>query len=85
MNINLHIERLVLDGVALAPGQRNVLQAVVAAELMRRLSVGGLSPELTGGGGLPSVPANAIQLSSPFSPHDLGKRIASSVYSGICK
>jgi len=35
MNINLHIERLVLDGVNIAPRQRHLLQASGETELTR--------------------------------------------------
>ena len=33
MNVNLHIERLVLDGIPLGPGQRPQLRAAVEAEV----------------------------------------------------
>jgi len=86
MNINLHIERLVLDGVNIAPGQRPLVQAAVESELTRLLTAGGLSPDLTGGGALHRVSANAIQLnSSAGGPADLGRQIASSIYGGIGK
>jgi len=85
MNINLHIERLVLDGVNIAPGQRHLVQAAVATELTRLLTAGGLSQALTGGGALHRVSANAIQLNSGAGPVDLGRQIAGSVYGGIGK
>ena len=83
MNINLHIERLILDGVDIAPGQRPLMQAAVEAELTRLLTVGGLSPALTRGGALHRVSVNAIQLTSGAGPADLGRQIAGSVYGGI--
>ena len=85
MNINLHIERLVLDGLDIASGQRPLVQAAVEAELTRLLTAGGLSPALTGGGALHRVSANAIQLTSGAGPADLGRQIAGSVYGGIGK
>jgi hypothetical protein len=85
MNVNLHIERLVLDGVDIAPGQRPLVQAAVEAELARLLAAGGLSPALTEGGALHRVPANAIQLNSGADSADLGRQIAGSVYGGIGK
>ncbi len=42
MNINLHIERLVLDGITLSPGESPLLKAAVEAELTRLLMSGGV-------------------------------------------
>ena len=85
MNINLHIERLILDGVDIPSGQRPLVQAAVEAELTRLLTAGGLSPALTGGGTLHRVSTNAIQLTNDAGPTDLGRQIAGSVYGGIGK
>jgi hypothetical protein len=38
MNISVHIERLVLDGLFVSHGQRPLLQAAVEAELTRLLT-----------------------------------------------
>ena len=83
MNIKLHIERLVLDGVNIAPGQRHVLQASVETELTRLLTVGGLSPSLAQGTALPRISAGGIQLTAGNNPTQLGQQIAQSVYGGI--
>ena len=85
MNINLHIERLVLDGVDTAPGQRHLLRAAVEAELTRLLSEGGLAQELSGGGALPRIASPAIQLNGGNGPTPLGQKIAGAVYGGIGK
>jgi hypothetical protein len=85
MNINLHIERLVLDGVPLAPGGRVLLQAAVEAELTRLLASGGLSDALQSGGALYNVKTTGIQLGSDGSPARLGEQIAGAVYGGIGK
>lgn len=82
MNINLHIERLVLDGVNIAPGQRHLLQASVETELTRMLTEGGLSPSLAQGINLSRVSANGIQLTGN-NPTQIGRQIAQSVYGGI--
>jgi len=83
MNINLHIERLILDGVNVAPGQRHLLQATITAELTRILAEGGLSPNLAQGVALPRVPASDIQLNNVNNPAQLGRQVAESVYRGI--
>jgi hypothetical protein len=82
MNINLHIERLVLDGVNIAPGQRHLLQASVETELARMLMDGGLSPGLAQGSDLPRLSTSGIQLTGN-NPVQIGRQIAESVYGGI--
>ena len=83
MNINLHIERLVLDGIQIAPEQRPVLQAAVENELSRLLTQRGLSPSLAQGVAVPRLSARDMQMASASSPAELGQRIAQSVYGGI--
>jgi hypothetical protein len=83
MNINVNIERLILDGVSVSHAQRPLLQAAVEAELGRLLSEGGLGTELRSGSALPSVPATPIQLSPDGNPTQWGQQIAQSVYRGI--
>jgi hypothetical protein len=82
MNINLHIERLVLDGVNLAPGQRQLLQASVETELTRLLTAGGLSANLAQGTALPRLSTSGIQMTGN-NPTQMGRQIAQSVYGGI--
>lgn len=82
MNINLHIERLVLDGITLAPDQRHVLQASVEAELIRLLTDGGLSPSFAQGMAVPRISTDSIQLTSN-NLMQIGQQVAQSVYGGI--
>lgn len=84
MNINLHIERLVLDGVNIAPHQGPLLQQALQTELTRLLATGGLSDGLTRGIALPRLSASNIQLTDN-NPTQLGRQIAQSVYGGIGK
>lgn len=83
MNITLHIERLVLDGVNIAPGQHHVLQTSVETELIRLLTDGGLSPSLAQGTAVPRISTDGIQLTAGDNPTQLGQHIAQSVYRGI--
>ena len=83
MQIELHIERLVLDGIPVSPRDRGALQASVETELTRLLTEGGLSTDLSGGIALPSLRAGSLSLSSDGSPAQLGARIARAVYDGI--
>lgn len=83
MNIEVHIERLILDGVTVAPRERSRLQAAVESELARLLAEGDLSPALWGGGALPSVPAGSVDLASDRDAAGLGHEIARATYGGI--
>jgi len=85
MNINLHIKRLVLDGVPLGHGQGPLLQAAVEAELTRRLKNGGLGDVLQAGGDFYNVRSADIQLASDAGPERIGRQIAGAVYRGIGK
>ncbi|MEC4748960.1 hypothetical protein [Methylomicrobium sp. Wu6] len=82
MNINLHIERLVLDGVTIAPGQHQLLQSIVASELIRMLRYGGFSPSLAQGGSLSRISGKDILLTGNDPTH-LGRQIAYSISGSI--
>ena len=83
MNITLHIERLVLDGLPIESWQSAEAQAAVEAELARLLTENGLKAELLAGGAIPSLRAEPIQLPSEINAAQLGAQIAQSVYGGI--
>jgi hypothetical protein len=83
MNINIHIERLILDGLPIAHSQRPLMQAAVEAELARLLAADGLALNLLAGSVLPSVSGGSIQLASDGNPKTLGQQIAHAVYGGI--
>jgi hypothetical protein len=84
MSINVHIERLVLDGLPIARHQAPLIQMAVEAELARLLVANGLTPTLRSvGGATPSVHAPGIEFNSNSSPAELGHKIARAVYGGI--
>jgi len=83
MKINIHIERLVLDGVEIARRDRPLLQSAVEAELARLITTGGLAPDLMSGGAMPRVTAGDLQMTGDNDPARLGHQIAQSVYGGI--
>jgi hypothetical protein len=84
MNIKLHIERLVLDGLPVTRSQGPQVQVAMEAELARLMAEGGLAQELASGGALPSVLADGIK-SVGGSPAQIGRQIAKAVYGGIGK
>ena len=85
MNINLHIERLVLDGIPLALGERPLLRAAVEEHLARLLAHGCLDNTMQSGGALYNVKAPSIQLANQGGLDGLGEQIAKAVYGGIGK
>jgi hypothetical protein len=85
MNVNLHIERLILDGLPIGAGQSALVQAAVEAELSRLLVQGGIAPSLQSGGAVSSVRADAIQLTAQSTPAQMGQQIAHSVHAGMGK
>ena len=84
MDINLHIERLFLDGVDIRSSQSDLLQTSVTHELTQLFNRGGIASNLVGGTSFNSVVTNSIQLSDG-KPQTLGQQIAQSVYGGIRK
>ncbi|SFN33360.1 hypothetical protein SAMN05216386_0529 [Nitrosospira briensis] len=85
MNINLHIDRLILDGINIPHSQRHLLQASVEGELTRLLTEGGVAQRSVSGTALPHVQASGMNLSSATDPTYLGRQIAQSVYGGFGK
>ena len=84
MNVNLHIERLILDGLPVKSRHRSTLRASIETELGRLFAQDDLPREWSGGA-VPSVRADAIQLTSQNDPALLGRQIAGSIYASIGK
>lgn len=85
MNVNLHIERLVLDGLTLERGQEPRLRAAVQAELARLIAADGLAQGLMSGGATPRLQAGEIRVSAGSSSRHLGQQIARAVYGGLAR
>ena len=82
MDINLHIEHLVLDGVDIPTGQSDLLQASVMNELTQLFNSGGLSPNFNTGASFEQITTKNIQMIDG-KPQAFGQYIAQSVYGGI--
>jgi hypothetical protein len=84
MNVELHIERLVLHDADLAPAGRAALARALGRELTLLIQDGGVAPSLLSGAGLPRMTAT---LAAPAAGNAsgagsaLGRNIARSVYS----
>jgi hypothetical protein len=81
MNVNLHIEKLVLEGLPVTSAQGPGLQAAVQAELARLLGEQGMR-------GAPAGieafrPAGSIRLKPGASPAQLGRQIADAVHHSL--
>ena len=85
MNVNLNIERLVLEGFSLRPGEQLLVRAAAERELSRLITERGLSSELLSGGAVPRLNAPDISLKGGESPRQVGRQIARALYGGIGK
>ena len=84
MKIQIHIERLILEGIDVPPGQRPLLQTAVETELATLLRNGDLAPDLQSGGAYRARQGRPIHLQNTHPP-TLGRQIAAAVHGGIGK
>lgn len=85
MNINVHIERLILDGLPITADQRPVVQAALEAEFTRLLVADGLGPGILYGGSLPKLAVAPVYLPGQPDAGALGRQIASTVHQGMSR
>lgn len=83
MNINLHIERLILDGISIEQHQRPVLKTALEAELGRLLANNGIASDLQRSGALHSLRAGSMEVENNGEPSHLGQQIAQAVHGGL--
>lgn len=83
MDVNLHIERLVLEGVTLTPAQRRQLQSAMTTELSRLITESGLAEHLHTQDTASVLSAGPIQISDQPDPTQIGTQIAQALYRGI--
>ena len=79
MNINLQIDRLILEEIDLSPSQRALLQTTVESELSRLLTTNGIPQHLAEGGNIPKL-STKIDLKNNMNPRQMGQGIAKSIY-----
>lgn len=85
MNVNLNIERLVLEGFSLRPGEHLLVRAATERELSRLLFEGGISQQMLSGGAMPRLSAADIRVAGDADAGTIGRQIAQAVYGGIGK
>ena len=85
MNINLHIDRLVLEGLPLTRAQGPLVQRAVEMELARLFAGTGIGPAFRSGGTVPRASGGAMEFAREATPGQLGTQIAESVHQGLSK
>ena len=80
MNLRLHIDRIVLEGLTDQDVDGERLGRAVQAELTRLFGEGGIGAEFAQGGARHSMMAEAISHGSGDSLENLGERIGGAVY-----
>lgn len=83
MKINVHIERLVLEGLLVTNLQARQVQGALETELAHLLTGSGLSQGLRGGIAVPSLPAAGIEVPRENHPARLGREVARVVHGAI--
>jgi hypothetical protein len=83
VNIRVHIERLVLDGITLAAGEVDPLRAALAGELEHLLTERGPAAWLHSGGAVPAVAVPSVSLTPGTGGTGIGRAIARSVADGL--
>jgi hypothetical protein len=83
MNVNLHIERLVLDGLPVSSLQGAAVRRALERELARALAADGLPGAWGSGGAVPGLPAQQFNLAPGERPDAIGRHIARSLHRGI--
>lgn len=81
--MQLHIERIVIDGVPLTGAQASQLRGALQTELARLLQSG--ERRSWNGAALHSLSAPAVMLTAPVRPLELGRLIARSVHASLIK
>lgn len=82
-NLNLHIDRLVIDGLALSSHANAQLQQVIASELAALLQTGGWLPDATTNLHVARLAGADWQLPERNDPASLGHSIADAIYQSI--
>jgi len=83
VSIQLHIERLVLEGLPMSQHQSALVHAAVEQELGRLLRAKELSSQIPSGGAVPALQGGTIHGVNSAIPMRLGAQIAGAVHSAI--
>jgi hypothetical protein len=81
MRITFHIDRLVLEGLAVSPHAGPALSVAVESELTRLIESGGL--DVPHGISVPRLSAPGVTLDRGATPASIGTHIAGSLFGGL--
>ena len=81
MTVTLHIDRLVLDGLAVSSHGGRALSTAVEAELTRLIASGGL--QVSSGVSVPRLAAPGVTLEPGATPAAIGTQVAGALFSGL--
>jgi hypothetical protein len=89
VNVELHIERLVLEGLPVRGDERELVARAVQAKLIDLLGGGADVPRpvsdlMRQGGAVPSLRAGDIPVTRNAHPTRVGQQIAGAVHGAIC-
>jgi len=83
MNVTIHIDRLVLDGLHVEQRQGPAWQLAIEQELAHLLADGGSPARKRTGGAVPRLNAGAMHMSQRADATVLGKQIIAAVRGGL--
>lgn len=85
MTINLHIDRVVVDGVSLGRGSERQVRAAVERELTALFATRGVPNSLLGGGAVPKLSGTSMRQSKGSTPTGVGRDVAGSIYGSFSR
>ncbi len=83
MNINIQIDRIILENINISPSQRRHLQATVESELSSLLTTNGLPSHLQNGATLSSLPLGKVEVTNMTDIAVMGQQIAQQIYNQL--
>ncbi len=83
MNINIQIDRLILEEINISPSQRRHLQATVESELSNLFTANRLPSHLQNGAALPNLPLGKVEVTNMTDTAVMGQQIAQQIYSQL--
>ncbi len=83
MKMNVHIERLILEGLPVNSHEGPRVRAAVERELARLIGAHGISNDLRRDRAVPAVQGGALRTDGRATPRQLGTQIARAVYGGL--
>jgi hypothetical protein len=81
--VEIHIERLVLRGVHLAPEDRTPFERAFEAELAKLMAGGDLSRNLTSPGAIPALGGGTVTKAP--KPAEMGRSVAGATWAALSR